>query len=212
MYIQPAMTIHPPEPGYAWLEPDACWINLSGDYDYLTGGYYLSQELELKGEPVHPTTGEVLDAYVTPLFLQKAEDADLPVLPWYITNGYFEPPVLIDTMNPFMNRQKVVRSQEQQDRSAKSLTRNYTYAVCVQELPEGARIRHFQGVLGWSSEPSRRQAAREIWELFRIPIAKIRVVEAPDGTLYHSGLWPLAWSGLKHRERRHLEETLTWRT
>lgn len=206
------MPPQPPDPGYAFHQADACFVNLAGDYDYLTNGYYLSQELEIAGRPVHPTTEEVLDAYVTPLFLEKARMAGLPILEYYITNGYFEAPVLIDTMNPFMNRQKVVRSQEQQEKAARSLTRNYTYAICCQELPEGTRIRHFRAILGQTSRKAYREAARAVWEIFRIPIARVRVVERDGAEPILSGLWPLPWGTLSAKERGRLEETLTWPT
>ena len=38
--------------------------NLSGDYTYLTDGYYLSLDAEQAGLNVLPTTAEALDAYV----------------------------------------------------------------------------------------------------------------------------------------------------
>jgi hypothetical protein len=204
------MVVHPPDPGYLFWESEQCYVNLAGDYDYLTNGYYLSQELELAGRPVHPTCREILDAYVAPLFLEKARQAGLDILPYYITSGFFEPPVLIDTMNPFMNRQKIVRSPEQVERSARSLTRNYTYAICCQELPAGSRVRHFRALLGWCTLPLYRDLARTVWRIFRIPIARVRVVEPAGGAPLLSGLWPLPYGTLPQRERARLQEILSW--
>lgn len=204
------MRSEPPEPGYARLPSQGCLVNLAGDYDYLTHGYYVSQELELSGEQIHPTCAEVFDAYVTPLFLEKARRAGLDTPEYYLTNDWFEPPVLIDTMNPFMNRQRIVRSPAQQESAARSLTRNYTYAICCQELSDGARVRHFQAVIGWSAQPHYRNLARSVWEVFRIPIARVRVLEMEAGRILLSGMWPLRWRDVGKRERAHLERELEW--
>ena len=91
------------------------------------------------GDNVHPTCKEVLDSYIVPLFLEKARLSGLLVPEFYITNDYFEPPVIVDTINPFMERQSIVLKAGHQERVSKSLTRNYTYAICCQELPPGHR-------------------------------------------------------------------------
>ncbi len=200
----------PPEPGYAWSESGACWVNISGDYDYLTGGYYLSQELEQAGEPVHPTCREVLDAYITPLMIERARTAGLDTLPYYITNSYFEPPVLIDTLNPFMNRQRVVRSSAQQERVARSLTRNHTYAICCQELDSVEQLRHIRTFLGWTRVPAFRPVAAAVWEIFGIPIARVRVAVRAGVPPVLTGIWPLPWQVLTAAERDRLAGALVW--
>lgn len=199
-------------PKFARLERESCLVNLAGDYRYLTVGYYLSQDLEVEGQTAHPTCQEALDGYVVPLFLEKARLAGQPTSRYYITNGYFEPPVLVDTLNPFMSRQSVVLKGGHQERVAKSMTRNFTYAICCQELPEGARIRYFRALLGWSPSPRYRALAAAVWEVFRIPLAVVRVIAAPDGALRLSGLRPLPFDRLTERERAHVEEVVTWRT
>jgi hypothetical protein len=197
----------------SWLarhSADDSLVNLAGDYDYLTDGYYVSQEAEVSGEPVHPTCEEVLDAYIAPLFLERARGNGLPIPEYYLTNDWFEPPVLIDTVNPFMNRQRIVRSPRQQEKAARSLTRNYTYAICCQELLPGARVRHFQAVLGWSGAVRFRPLAAAVWGVFRIPIARVRVIEQGGRDPQLSGLWPLPWRRLGERERRYVEGVVQW--
>ena len=88
----------------AYFEREDCYVNLAGDYEYLTSGYYASRDLEVSGRQVYPTCKEVLDSYIVPLFLGKARLAGLLVPEFYITNDYFEPPVIVDTINPFMKR------------------------------------------------------------------------------------------------------------
>lgn len=198
-------------PLHARFDAAGCWVNLAGDYDYLTDGYFVSMELGMdEGLDIHPTPMEVLDAYVTPIFLEKAKQAGLPISEWYITNDFFEPPVLIDSLNPFMSRQKVVHSAAQQEKVARSLTRNFTYAICCQDLPPGASVRSFKSVLGWCEKPRYRELARLVWEAFRIPLGLVRTIEPHHGPILLSGIWPLKWSRLNARERAWIEEQVTW--
>ncbi len=196
----------------ATLPGEGGLVNLSGDYGYLGQGYYLSQELQDQSLQVHPTCREAVDAYVVPLFLEKARLAGLPVPAYYITNDYFEPPVLVDTMNPFMERHSVVPSEAAQDRIAKSLTRNYTYPLCCQPFPEGTRITHFNAVLGWSANPRYRDLACHVWQTFGMPLARVRVLALKDGAVQLSALGPAMPSSLSRREHSYLMQAVEWPT
>ena len=101
-------------------------VNLAGEYDYLELPYYISQDMEILGQTIHPNCKEMLDAYVTPLFLEKAKLAGLDIPEYFISNGYFEPPVIIDPINPFMVRSRIVMHTGRKDSIAKSMTRNHT--------------------------------------------------------------------------------------
>lgn len=203
----------PGRPGpVGYLEREAFFVNLSGDYRYMSAGYYMSQELEGNGATVHPTCKEILDGYVVPLFLDKAQLTGLAVPTYYITNGYFEPPVIVDAVNPFMSRHSIVLKTGHQERVAKSLTRNYTYAVCCQELPPGARVCYLRSVLGWCALPRHRELARAVWEIFRIPLALVRFISLSSGSLLLSCLRPLPLKELKRQERLYLDKTVTWLT
>lgn len=196
--------------GY-WLD-EACFVNLSGDYRYLTAGYYASQDMEATGKPIHPTCKEILDAYIVPLFLEKARLAGLQTASYYITNDHFEPPVIVDSINPFMSRQSVVLKSGHQERVARSLTRNFTYAICCQELPAAARIGHFRAVLGWSLAQRYRPLAAAVWQVFRLPLATVRVIVAPKGHILFSHLEPLPFSSLTARELQYIRARVTWPT
>ena len=52
--------------------PDHNLINLTGNYNYLERGYYASQDRELEDRVIYPSCQEMIDAYVPPLFLEKA--------------------------------------------------------------------------------------------------------------------------------------------
>jgi hypothetical protein len=195
-----------------YLNREDCLVNLAGDYRYLKLGYYASQDFENGTNGIHPTCQEIMDGYVMPLFLEKARRGKVPVPNYYISNGYFEPPVIVDTVNPFMSRHSIVMKAAAQERVAKSLTRNFTYAVCCQELPPGARVGYFRAILGWSPNPRLRSVAQSVWEVFRIPLARVRVVVMDDGQALLSGLQPLPYEKLSERERAYVEKAVRWRT
>lgn len=200
----------PPPIGY--FEEEGCFVNLAGDYDYLAEGYYASLDVHIQGKAVRPTCREAVDAYVPPVFLEKARAAGLTTPSYYITNGYFEPPVVVDSVNPFMFRQSIVLKAGHQEQIAKSLTRNFKYIICCQEIPSGGRVGWFRCVLGWSVTSRYRTVAAEVWRAFSIPLAKVRVIVQSDGTPLLSGIWPLPFAALTPKEIRHLRQVITWPT
>jgi len=185
-------------------------INLAGNYDYLSSGYYLSQDCENSGRSIHPTCMEMLDAYVPPLFLEKARLAGAPVPEYYISNGYFEPPVIVDPINPFTLRGRVVLKSGRAHTIAKSLTRNFTYAVCCQEIPEGAKVAYFRSVLGWAVQPRFQELSSIVWEVFGVPLAKVRVVRTESNKFLLSDISPLFMEDLGVREAGYLKERVSW--
>lgn len=194
----------------ALLNQGTHYINLAGRYEYLELPYYLSQDLENDGRTVLPTCKEMLDAYVVPLFLERAKLAGLRVPEYYITNGYFEPPVIVDSVNPFMSRSRRVLKMSQQKSVSKSITRNFTYAACCQELPENSRIDNFRSVLGWCVAPRYREASAQLWAVFHIPLARVRVIRTGSGEILFSKVAPLPYQDLKQRELDYLEKKIAW--
>jgi hypothetical protein len=194
----------------AWHPDGDCLVNLAGDYDYLELGYYTSQDREAAGRLIHPTLEEALDAYVPPLFLEKGRLAGLKVPEFYISNGYFEPPVIIDPINPFMIKSRLVLKPGRERAIARSMTRNFTYAICCQELAEGATVAYFRSVLGWSSSARFRALSEMVWSVYRIPLARVRVIQTPGGGPLLSDIGPLPFRSLKARELAHLEAKVQW--
>lgn len=186
------------------------FVNLAGQYNYLETPYYISQDLESQGKEIHPNCKESLDAYIAPLFLEKARLAGLPVPSHYITNGFFEPPVIVDTINPFMQRTRFVRKAGRQVAVARSLTRNFTYAVCCQEIPPGAKVRYFRSVLGWCSSPGYRELSKDIWRTFKIPLARVRILVTPDDGILFSSIEPILLEKLNSRELTVLQGKISW--
>jgi hypothetical protein len=197
--------------GYiGFLPEENCHVNLAGYYGYLETAYYNSQDTEAEGKEIHPTCREIMDCSVVPIFLERARLEGLPVPDFYVTNEYFEPPVIIDPINPFMSRHSIVLKSGHQDRVAKSLTRNYTYAICCQELPPGAKIGSFRSILGWCPQSRYQSLSREIWRIFRMPLAHVRVIILTDGDVMVSRLLSLPFRKLTSNELRHIENRVEW--
>ncbi|MFH2036651.1 MAG: RimK-like ATPgrasp N-terminal domain-containing protein [Candidatus Zixiibacteriota bacterium] len=194
----------------ARLADTGTFVNLAGNYDYLSKGYYLSMDYENNGHNIRPLCKEMIDAYVPPLFLEKAKLAGILVPEFYISNGYIEPPVIIDPINPFTLRGRVVLKSRRAKSIAKSLTRNFTYAICCQEVPEGSKIAYFHSVLGWSVQPRFRQLSKIVWEIFNIPLAKVRVICISTNKFLLSDISPLFIEDLRTREIKYIEEHVKW--
>nr|MBN2277032.1 RimK-like ATPgrasp N-terminal domain-containing protein [candidate division Zixibacteria bacterium] len=194
----------------AYYKPEECFVNLAGSYDYLELPYYVSMDLEREGKKIYPTCKEMLDAYVTPLFLEKAKLASLPVPEYYISNGYFEPPVVLDPINPFMVKSRTVIKPGHHETISRSITRNFTYAVCCQEIPPGGEVKHFRSILGWTVSARFREAAVVLWKVFHIPLAKVRVITQPNGNILFSDISQLPIDKLSGRELDYIEEKVTW--
>jgi len=199
------------ESSYLCRMPDeTALVNLGGDYDYLSRAYYISQDVENSGELVRPTCKEMIDAYVPPLFLEKAQLAGLEVPEYYISNGLFEAPAIVDPVNPFTLKGRTAMKPSRVKSIAKSLTRNYTYAVCCRPLPEESKIIRFRSILGWSLQAQYREASQVIWNVFSVPLGIVRLIQTKDGKLLFSDISPLPFEELSKREKKYIEERVSW--
>lgn len=194
----------------AYHHEEDVFVNLAGDYDYLEMPYYVSLDYEMNGKSIYPTCKQMLDAYVTPIFLAKAKSAGLPVPEWYITNSYFEPPVVVDPINPFMTRSRKVLKAGRESSVARSMTRNFTYAMCCQELPPESHVVYFRSVMGWCVSPRFREVSKEIWRVFRIPLARVRMVVLKNDEMLFSDISQLPFDKLHKRELEFLEKRMRW--
>jgi hypothetical protein len=111
-----------------------------------------------------------------------------------------------------MSRESVVLKTGHQERVARSLTRNFTYAICCQELPASARIGRFRAILGASLVERYRPFAAAIWHVFRMPLVRARVIVVADGEVWYSALQPLPFQQLTARELRYIQTQVTWPT
>lgn len=185
--------------------------NLSGDYTYLTHGYYASLDAEQRGEAVVPTSAECLDAYVVPIALDVARRAGLPVpAAQLVTDKWPAPPLLAYPVNPFSSRGELLADAAAIASRRNGLTYTGKYPVLCQTLPDDCRIDVVRIVLGTTAAAEYASFATDVWTAFRVPLMKVRVVVSRDA--YHfSGIEPLPYKSLTADERRVLDEAGTWR-
>ncbi|HEX7000608.1 MAG TPA: RimK-like ATPgrasp N-terminal domain-containing protein, partial [Trueperaceae bacterium] len=145
--------------------------NLSGDYTYLTSGYYASLDAELDGLAVLPTTKEALDAYVVPIAMEKARHAGIPVPVCEIVTERFPPaPLLAYPINPFSSRGELLLDAAAIESRRKGLTYTGKYALLVQHLPVDHRIDVLRLVIGLTQVEEYETLGKKLFESFRLPL------------------------------------------
>lgn len=185
--------------------------NMNGDYGYLSSGYYRSLDAELQGLRVIPTTGDALDAYVVPIAMEKARLAELPVPVSHITTNRFPPPPLMAyPVNPFSTRGELLVDQKQVLDRRNGLTYTGKYAALCQELPDDYRVDVVRCVLGHTLVPEYAAFAEAVFQVFRMPLARVRVIVTPKAYLL-SAIMPLPLGQLSTEELDLVEAAGTWR-
>lgn len=185
--------------------------NLNGDYTYLTAGYYASLEAEQAGLTVLPTTAEALDAYVVPIAMEKAHLAGLAVPEHHIVTDRFPaPPMMAYPINPFTLAGELLLDEAAVTARRKGLTYTGKYAVLAQELPADYRLDALRLVLGRTLVAPYEEFGARLFEAFRLPLMRVRVIVTPKEYLL-SAIEPLPFGQLSQEERSLLEGTGKWR-
>lgn len=188
------------------------YANLSGDYSYLNSGYYHSLDAELASLGVIPTSQEILDAYVVPLAMEKARIHELAI-PHYeiITDKLPPPPMMAYPINPFFSTGELITEKENLEQRRKALSMTGKYAVLCQKLEGDYRIDVVRCIMGKCLNESYRIFAKDVFEIFRIPLMRIRViVVAKEYQL--SAIEPLTYEDLTLNEKKFLSEMGSWQT
>ncbi|MEZ4631611.1 MAG: RimK-like ATPgrasp N-terminal domain-containing protein [Deinococcales bacterium] len=183
-------------------------FNLQGDYSYLSQGYYDSLDMEFSA-PVHPSTAEILDAYVVPIALEKAKRGGLAVPEAIISNDRLLTPSLAYPINPFSSRFELVLDTNSLQSKLNTLTRTGKYAFMTQKLPEVYRIDLIKVILGRCEIEEYQAFAQQVFSIFHLPLMKVRVIVTPQEYLF-SAIEPLAYKNLTKLERQLLEGLGTW--
>lgn len=185
--------------------PSTSRLLLSGNYEYLTEGYYECQDAELlHGGEVMPTCADALDAYVVPIALEKASKAGLPVPDWVLTNEYFPVPAVCYGVNPFSRKYAVVRTEREREAAAKQLTWNFKYTICCQRISSTTEVVDVRTVCGRTEQTEFAEWADRLFAVFRIPIATARLLR--NGRLEFSALEILPHKFLTPGEREWAKE------
>jgi hypothetical protein len=195
------------------LRAQGVFVNLEGDYTYLTDGYYRSMEAEHEGLIALPSPSEALDAYVVPLALAKAEAAGISVPEWEIANDNslsFTPPLIAYPINPFQSTGQVIADQTSLEEAVKSLTMSGKYAMVIQDMQPDSRVDTLRLVLGRCLKPEYAEFALDLWRTFRIPLARVKIIVTEKQYLF-SALEPLSKNELTQNEKGIIKEAGLWR-
>jgi hypothetical protein len=172
-------------------------LNINNDYRYLKTGYYVSLHAEVMGNPVIPSSENIIDANRTPLLLLRASRAGIPTLPFLVTDSVKKIaseqgfPVAVFAVNPFIyDGYKTARNKSALYRAVKSLSMNYKFAVCTQPLKgEMVSVKSFLGTTEQDDEEI-REISKKVYEFFKIPVCRLHIQKV-EGKAYLCGLQPL---------------------
>jgi hypothetical protein len=195
------------------LRADSVYVNMDGDYAYLSDGYYRSMEAEHEGLRAVPSCEEALDAYVVPLALIKAQARGIPIPEWEIANDHastIRPPLIAYPINPFQDEGQVITDAAGLAEGIKSLTMTGKYAVVCQRIPPDSRVDTLRLVLGRCTKPEYKQLADQIWQAFHLPLARVKVIVTEREYLF-SAIAPLREDELTLGEQAFVKEAGLWR-
>lgn len=195
------------------LRSDNVFVNLDGDYSYLSDGYYRSMEAEHEGLVAIPSCADALDAYVVPLALVKAKAAGIPTPEWEIANDTattIRPPLIAYPINPFQDEGQVLTDTPSLTEGIKSLTMTGKYAVVCQRMPPDSRLDTLRLVLGRCTKAEYKALAEQLWQTFRLPLARVKVIVTEKEYLF-SAIAPLREDELTLGEQAFVKEAGLWR-
>jgi hypothetical protein len=183
---------------------------VSEDYSYKTEAYYRILTLEMEGGEAVPSTRDLLDAYVVPVCLTRAEGAGIPVCEWGISDERVPLPSLLYGISYFADPSEysMVRDVETAGPVIKYITGNGKYPFCYQPIPEAAEIVPCVAIFGRTAEapgPLADLAAR-VYRLFHIPL--MGIVSVFNGGHHLSAITPVWYSTLSRDEKGILGEIL----
>jgi len=172
-------------------------LNLNNDYRYLKTGYYVSLHAEVMGNPVIPSSENIIDANRTPILLLRAARAGIPTLPFLVTDSVkklmseLDFPVVVFAVNPFIHDGfKIAHNKSALYRALKSLGMNYKFAVCAQPLK--GKMFSFKSIFGKCEQDDEetRKISEKVYEIFKIPVCRLHVQKIEEKA-HLCGLQPL---------------------
>ncbi|ABR55316.1 conserved hypothetical protein [Methanococcus vannielii SB] len=185
---------------------------ISKDYFYKTESYYEIILKEINGEDkVFPNSKDVLDAYVVPIALKRAEISGIPTCNFEISYGYVPFPSIVYSLNYFSDPSiyYVVKNCDESKKASKHVTNCGKYPLCYQNISEDSSIVDFSVIFGQTDVENEqlKYIAGKIYEIFKIPLLKVLCVNK-DGKMLLSSISPLNTSKLTKKEKELIEKTL----
>ena len=156
-----------------------------------------------------PTTADALDAYVVPIAMEKARQHQLAVPSYDIVVDKLVPPVLAYPINPFSTKYEIVLDGEVVTAKLRTLTMTGKYAAICQKLPRDYRIDAVRCVLGRTLVKEYGSFAKRVFEVFKLPLMRVRVIVTTSDYLF-SAIEPLLFDDLTLNEKKLLGSLGTW--
>ncbi|MEM2117687.1 MAG: RimK-like ATPgrasp N-terminal domain-containing protein [Candidatus Bathyarchaeia archaeon] len=188
-------------------------LNINNDYRYLKTGYYVSLHAEILGNPVIPTSENLVDAYRTPILLLRASKAGIPTIPYIVTGSVRQImaevgfPTVLFAVNPFSyDGFKNAKNRSALYRAVKSLEMNYKFPVCAQPLQ--GEVTSFKSIFGKCEMDGKiREISEMVYEVFGIPLCKLHV-QRVEKEAYLCGLQPLRKEELSPKDLKVISEEI----
>jgi len=190
---------------------DTCHV-ISENYSYKTETYYTILSHELEGKTVRPSSSTILDAYVVPVCLERAQQGGIPVCEWGISQGYVPLPAILYGLNYFATTSDffVVHDNDTAKEVIKHITNIGKYPFCYQKPGNGATVHSCVGIFGKTAASCSSIAllAEKVYECFQIPLVTMVFVKTGEKFLL-SSLAPTRYSQLTADERSLLAAYLS---
>ncbi|WP_048060458.1 RimK-like ATPgrasp N-terminal domain-containing protein [Methanococcus maripaludis] len=185
---------------------------ISKDYFYKTESYYELILKEISGKnKVFPSSNDVLDAYIVPVTLKRAELSGIPIMEWEISSGDVPNPAIVYSVNYFSDPSTyyIVKNREESKRISKHVTNCGKYPLCYQKVPENFEMGNFSILFGQACTENEhiKQLANKIYQTFKIPLINALFVFIDD-KIFLSSLSPVNVSKLSKEEKIMIEKTL----
>jgi hypothetical protein len=185
---------------------------VSENHFYKSEAYYTAVSSEMSGINTAPSSGQVIEAYVVPICLEKAKLSGIEVSDWEISYQYASTPCVIYGLNYFSTPSEffVVKDEETAKDVIKHVTNKGKYPFCYQKLAQGANIVSVTSVFGQAVEnedPKVSNMISDVYRLFKIPLFSAILIEH-DGKYSLSSMGPVRYSKLTRKEKHLLGEYL----
>jgi hypothetical protein len=185
---------------------------VSENHFYKSEAYYTAVQSEMSGINTVPSSGQVIEAYVVPICLEKAKLSGIDVSDWEISYQYASMPCVIYGLNYFSTPSEfsVVRDEETAKEVIKHVTNKGKYPFCYQKLAADANIVAVTSVFGnvvENDNPGIAGMIADVYRLFKIPLFSAILIEH-DGKYSLSSLGPVRYSKLTRGEKHLLGEYL----
>lgn len=189
-------------------------LNINNDYRYMKIGYYVSLHAEILGNPVIPSSENIIDTNRVPILLLKSQKAGIPTSPYLVTDSVkhmiaeFGFPIIVFAVNPFSHKGfRIAKNRSALYRAVKSLSMNYKYTVCVQPLM--GEIISLKSIFGKCElDGDVEKIFKRVYEVFEIPICKLHV-QRIKGKAYLCGLQQLKMEEILPSDLKMISEEIS---